>query len=865
MTSSPQQLRSRRESPRQSGLARWLLSLPTWVDRLLPTAGKWPLFWLVVALLCLSLPLIITPIKIWQQTVVAGVLMLIGWSVIRLEQWQTHQKASEYLHLFLAWLSIVTTLRYLYYRTNYTLNLETWTNGIFSLLLFAAELYAIATLLLSYFQTLKLKDRQPVDISEIPQEQWFNVDIYIPTYNEDVDIVRKTALAALAIDYPDTKKQVYVLDDGRKYPERRVQLQNMCIELGCTLLTRDNNDHAKAGNINTAMRRTHGDLVLILDCDHIPTKQFLKHTVGFFYEAKTALVQTPHWFYNPDPFERNLLTQGRIPVNNELFYKVVQKGNDFWNAAFFCGSAAVVRRDYVLEIGGIAVETVTEDCHTALRLHSLGYKSVYYDKIMVAGLAPEKFSSYVGQQVRWARGMAQILRIENPLFNRKLKLTLPQRLCYVSATSHFFFGFPRLMYAVSPVLYLLFGINLIRGLGVETLVYALPHIVLAMNANYITQKTVRFSFWNEIFEYAMAFQDGIVTFMAMINPKLGSFNVTDKGVSVTKRSFDIESARITLIAVLVLLLSLIAVPFWLVLRPEAIESVIINAFWSIFNLVLLGAALLVALEQPQMRQAHRLNRDLSTIIYGANGTNWKAKTIDISETGARLQLDSWPNLPDVIELEIIGDFGARVFLDARIMRVQPVGENDVYVAVDFIHVTKAQYDALVLVLYSDVAEWYSQTRTEADKPFSSLGFLATSLTRVFRDPRPAKTTVIRKQIQANAQLYWGGEFYSGTVVEMNSRSVRLELENFSLPNFELLRRTKPSVGLLVNPDGTESNTKRLIAEVQDIESYQAEVNTTSLYPTAAITKNAIAVELYFPKQLDWRQGHKIRHLLTTLE
>jgi cellulose synthase (UDP-forming) len=347
------------------------------------------------------------------------------------------------------------------------------------------------------------------------------------------------------------------------------------------LLTRDTNEHAKAGNINTALQWTTGDLILILDCDHIPTANILKQTVGFFFDPTVSLVQTPHWFYNPDPFERNLLTEGRIPVANELFYKVLQKGNDYWNAAFFCGSAAVIRKQHLLDVGGIATETVTEDCHTSLRLHSLGYKSVYYDKIMVAGLAPEKFSAYVGQQVRWARGMAQILRLENPLFNRKLKLSLPQRICYFSATSHFFFGFPRLMYAVAPVLYLIFGINLVRGLGIETVAYAIPHIVLALNANYITYKNVRFSFWNEIFEYAMAFQDGLVTFMALLNPKLGKFNVTDKGVSITERQFDWESAKVSVIITSFLLLSLVAVPIRLLLQPETQEAILINGFWEL--------------------------------------------------------------------------------------------------------------------------------------------------------------------------------------------------------------------------------------------------------------------------------------------
>jgi cellulose synthase (UDP-forming) len=348
---------------------------------------------------------------------------------------------------------------------------------------------------------------------------------------------------------------------------------------------------------------------------------FLQETVGFFLEDNVALVQTPHWFYNPDPFERNLLTHGQVPVANELFYKVLQKGNDAWNATFFCGSAAVVRRQHLLEVGGIATETVTEDCHTSLRLHSLGYRTIYYDKIMVAGLAPEKFSAYVGQQVRWARGMAQILRLENPLFNRRLKLSLPQRVCYFSATSHFFFGFPRLMYALAPTLFLLFSINSVKGLGIETLFYALPHIVLSMQTNHIPYKRVRFSFWNEIYEFALSFQAGIVTLLALVNPGLGSFNVTAKGLVVNQRTFDAHSVRYLLILGLLTAASLVAVPFWLLLSPEDTQAVLINALWCGFNLMLVLAACLVALEQPQLRSAHRLPRHLTAIIH-SDGQSW---------------------------------------------------------------------------------------------------------------------------------------------------------------------------------------------------------------------------------------------------
>jgi cellulose synthase (UDP-forming) len=850
---------------RSARLTRWLLSLPQSFERSLPQVGKWQLFWFVVVLLVASLPMIVTPLKIWQQTIVAAILIAIGWLVVNIEQRQTQQRATEYLHLFLAWLSVVTTFRYLYYRSNYTLNLDNWLSGFFSVALYLAELYAIATLLLSYFQTLKLRNRTPVDLATIPQNQWYSVDIYIPTYNEDVGIVRKTVLAALAIDYPADKKRVYVLDDGRKYPERRELLRQMCEELGCALLIRDNNDHAKAGNINTALRRTQGQLVLILDCDHIPSRQFLQHTVGFFYNPKVALVQTPHWFYNPDPFERNLLTQGRVPVSNELFYKVLQKGNDFWNAAFFCGSAAVVRKEYVLEIGGIATETVTEDCHTSLRLHSRGYESVYYDKIMVAGLAPETFSSYVGQQVRWARGMAQILRLENPLFNRKLKLTPPQRLCYLSATTHFFFGFPRLMYGLAPVLYLLFGINLIRGLGVETLVYALPHILLAMNANYITSKSVRFSFWNEVFEYAMAFQDGIVTFLAVVNPKLGSFNVTSKGISVSKRSFDWSSARVSVIMAGLLLLSLISVPFWLVLQPEVKESVIINACWSIFNLLLLAVALLVAFEQPQLRRTHRLNRQLQAIVQSAHQSTMMGKTLDVSESGARILLENWSNFPDIIDLELVGDFGARVLLHGKVIRVEPIDDNQIVLVVDFIDLTAAQYDALCLVIYSDVKEWYSQNNQNIDRPFASLGFLLTGLLRAMREPKPADRLVRRKQIQAAAQLYWEGHFYPATAIEMNSRSLRLELNARSTPNLDVMRQTHPPVGLLLSQSQDDSQSNRLIAQVEVVETPVLSFSATAASGRSEQAIDTVAVELIFPENLDQQQGNKIKQLLKTLK
>ncbi|BAU12084.1 cellulose synthase catalytic subunit [Leptolyngbya sp. NIES-3755] len=718
--------------------------IPNFFDRVLNWSGRTQLFFIITVLLFFSVPLIITPLTVWQQGIVAVSLIAIGWAISVVERKHATGRTSEYLHLFMIWLSLMTTFRYLFYRVNYTLNLNNgWLDATASILLFLAELYAIMTLVLSFFQTLKLKERQAVSMQDIPPSDWFSVDVYIPTYSEDIEIVRKTAIAAMAIDYPEDKKKVYILDDGSSEAlrERREQLQQMCDQLGCNLLTRDNNDHAKAGNINAALTRTTGDLILILDADHIPARSFLMETVGFFLKPKVALVQTPHWFYNPDPFERNLVTAGKVPVGNELFYKVLQKGNDFWNAAFFCGSAAVVRRSHLLDIGGIATETVTEDCHTSLRLHSSGYETVYYDKIMVAGLAPEKFSAYVGQQTRWARGMAQILRRENPLFNPGLDLTIPQRICYFSATSHFFFGFPRLMYALAPVLFLIFGLNPVRGLGLETLAYALPHFLLAAFANYIAYKHVRFSFWNEVYEFAMSFHTAIVTLLALLSPKLGKFNVTSKGLIVDRRTFDWRSTLVLLIIGILVAASIIAVPFWLVFSPEKTEAVLVNLFWSVFNFTLISAALLVGFEQPQRRFAHRLARNLRATVHDF-GRSMQGVTLDVSDSGARILLDQEVNLSDEIELDLVGDSDARASVRAHVVRVVSEQEGRSIALVQFVDLSRAQKDALNLVIYSDVQEWYAQRRDSIDDLFRSFAFIAGSFGRSLR-PRRSTLTVSR--------------------------------------------------------------------------------------------------------------------------
>jgi len=576
--------------------------------------------------------LLIVPLAWKEQALLGGGLVVGAWLLNRISR-------SHLITLALMTISVFGTLRYGYYRVSQTWegvisagHLRQW-DTIFVLLLLLAEFYAFVTLLLGYFQTLRPLSRRPVPLPEDPAS-WPTVDVFIPTYNEPLSVVRATVLAALSMDYPKDKVKVFVLDDGR-----RQEFYDFALQAGAGYLIRDNNAHAKAGNINRALERTSGEYVAIFDSDHIPTRSFLQATLGWFLcDRSLGLVQTPHHFYSPDPFERNLGLFRKIPNEGELFHRMVQDGNDLWNASFFCGSCAVMRRETLAEIGGIAVETVTEDAHTALRMQRHGWSTAYINIPQAAGLATENLAAHIGQRVRWARGMVQILRIENPLF--VCGLTLAQRLCYFNATTHFLYAIPRLIFLTIPVVYLLFGMVNIYGYSLAVFAYALPHIVLSNLTNSRVQGRYRFSFWNEVYEAVLAPYILFPTLAALINPRLGKFNVTSKGGIVRRSYFD---RRIALPFLALLALNVaglyMAVPRYIG-DPAHHDTVIVNAVWTVYNLVILLVAASVAWETRQRRAQVRVDLRMPFVLVTPAGRQVTGTTTQLSPQGAAIVLDS---------------------------------------------------------------------------------------------------------------------------------------------------------------------------------------------------------------------------------
>ena len=229
------------------------------------------------------------------------------------------------------------------------------------MLMFLSMALFLATLC-RYVNRSPEADRHEKRLRSLPPERLPTVDVFIPTYNEDREIVERGIVAAKELDYP--RFRVWVLDDGR-----RDWLRDLCAERKVGYIRRPDNRHAKAGNVNHALTVTNGELFVVFDADFTPHRNFLYRTVGFFFaDPRVSIVQTPQHFYNPDVFQVNLGLSDVMQDNEREWFDEILCSRDAWDCAFCCGTCAVFRRDAIEKIGGIATESVTEDILTTVRL-----------------------------------------------------------------------------------------------------------------------------------------------------------------------------------------------------------------------------------------------------------------------------------------------------------------------------------------------------------------------------------------------------------------------------------------------------------------------------------------------------------------
>jgi cellulose synthase (UDP-forming) len=495
--------------------------------------------------------------------------------------------------------------------------------------------------------------RQPVPLPE--PDQVPTVDVFVPSYNESKSILEVTLLAALQMRYPEGKKKVYLCDDGgtdqkchtgtlesqAEAQRRRLELTKLCESLGANYLTREKNVSAKAGNLNEAFHKTTGDLVVIFDADHMPTEDFLEKTVGLFLQdPKLFLVQTPHFFVNPDPIEKNLDTFYQMPSENEMFYRVIQRGLDFWNSSFFCGSGAVMRREHLNITNGLSGETITEDAETALTLHALGYNSAYISIPLLSGFAPETMGAFIKQRIRWAQGMVQIFLLKCPLFFRGL--SLPQRLCYFNSCFFWFFPFARLVYLLAPCAFLFFGLKIFAANWQTFLAYVVPYLIAVFSiSNYLYGK-VRWAFVSELYELLQSVYILPAIFSTILNPRAPQFNVTPKGETLSQDLISPLANPFYFLA-LINFGTIFAGIYRLfhVVRQDDIYPIAITLFWGMVNTVLLLAGLGALRERRQRRATPRMPASVSASLR-LGDRSFPCRVIDLSIGGCQMAFRDVP-------------------------------------------------------------------------------------------------------------------------------------------------------------------------------------------------------------------------------
>jgi cellulose synthase (UDP-forming) len=234
--------------------------------------------------------------------------------------------------------------------------------------------------------------------------------------------------------------------------------------------------------------------------------------------------------------------------------------------------------------------------------------------------------------------MAQIFRLDNPMFGPGLSFF--QRLCYCNAMLHFFSGIPRLVFLTAPLAYLFFQFHIINAAALMLAAYAIPHLLQSSLANSHLQGRWRHSFWNEAYEAVLSWYIALPTTIALINPRLGKFNVTAKGGLVENDFFDWRISAPYLVLVLLNFAGVVvAIPRLLFWNSFEADTVVINLVWTLFNMILLGAVLGVAAETRQVRSVPRVTKSAPATLYLADGTRIACESEDFSMHGLGLRTD----------------------------------------------------------------------------------------------------------------------------------------------------------------------------------------------------------------------------------
>ncbi|MDY7008579.1 MAG: glycosyltransferase [Cyanobacteriota bacterium] len=612
------------------------------------------------------------------------------------------------------------TIRYLSWRSLSTLNFVDPINGVFSLGLFGLEFLTISSSILGLFLMLRVKNRhkEAEYFSQAILDKSFqpSVDILIPTYDEPEFILERTMIGCQALDYAN--KKVYLLDDTN-----RPEVKKLAAKLGCEYITRFDNTHAKAGNLNHAIAQTNSEFIVVFDADFIPTKNFLTRTLGFFQNEQVALVQTPQTFYNIDPITRNLGLENILTPEEEIFYRQVQPIRDGVGGVGCVGTSFIVRRKALELVGGFVTESISEDYFTGISLAAKGYSLVYLEEKLSAGLAAENISGHASQRLRWARGTFQGFFINsNPLTIPGLRPI--QRLAYLETFLHWFTNASHVGFLLMPLAYIFWNVFPIQATAAEYLYFFLPCYFVNFTVfswlNYRSRSAFLANFYHIVFAFPLV----VTIIQTLLNPFSQGFKVTPKGIKSDRYYFNWNLA---LPLVIFLALNTISLCLGLSRYISHSEVVIeqtkyfnLGLFWSGYNILMIWVALLMLMDVPKQDIYEWFNLRRVVKLEINDQTLWGIST-QISEVGAKIEVNQKIPFNLVgetlsVKLKIVEE---KICLAGRITHLQMNGEFPC-MEVMFEEVNLSEKRQLIELLFCRPGQWQ---RREAPSELKSLWLL----------------------------------------------------------------------------------------------------------------------------------------------
>jgi cellulose synthase (UDP-forming) len=464
---------------------------------------------------------------------------------------------------------------------------------------------------------------------------WPAVDVMICTYNEPLAVLEKSILSALALDYPPGRATIWVLDDTR-----REWLRDYCAEVGARYVTRADNRAAKAGNLNNGWRVTAGEtnapLLLVLDADFAPQRHMLRRMVGLFADPRVGVVQTPQFYYNPDPIQHNLGVTAAWVDDQRMFFDLFQPAKDAWGCAFCVGTGFIVRRDLLDRLGGFPEGAVSEDIYLTYALMRHGYETRWLNERLSIGLSAENIAEYCTQRARWCLGTIQVALLANgPL--RGAGYSLNQRLHYVHGLLHWLSKPFLPLLLIGPAIYWLFGVPAFQTDHVEFVRYGLPALICFWLHSAWISRGRSLPIFTEAAHAVAALPVSIALASALLRPFGRPFKVTAKGSSRHSMSFN-RNFALGFGAIVIANLGGIA---WSLLAPgqpaEVPAEDVMNIVWASVAIILALVCLLVCCELPRPRAEERFVLDWPVRLWLARPIEG-ALLCDISVGGARLAL-----------------------------------------------------------------------------------------------------------------------------------------------------------------------------------------------------------------------------------